>query len=236
MVLLLLAQPALAGEREDDRPGPAMAERAPAVPAQDPAAILSGLARAAATSCRAVGWPGSWIIGPGMAAPRMPAYRTVATEHGVGEDNDKDHSRMDRFLSCLTQTLRWVGGYSDDRYDPGGKTMKGIIIRRACEWASTGYWHRRVAWRGLSRLRTEQPHRSEGRADRSRRSAGDEGQSQYRDDRGLHKRPGRTQPGQRHVANGSSGPISTLGMGTYGTYKAPNTRRADPTASWLAVR
>lgn len=34
---------------------------------------------------------------------------------------------MDRFPICLAETLKWEGGYSDDRYDPGGKTMRGII-------------------------------------------------------------------------------------------------------------
>lgn len=34
---------------------------------------------------------------------------------------------MDRFSQCLAETLRWEGQYSDDKYDPGGKTMRGII-------------------------------------------------------------------------------------------------------------
>ena len=34
-----------------------------------------------------------------------------------------------RFLACLAQTLKWEGGYSNDKYDPGGATMHGIIQR-----------------------------------------------------------------------------------------------------------
>ena len=32
-----------------------------------------------------------------------------------------------RFHACLTDTLAWEGGYSNDQYDPGGATMNGII-------------------------------------------------------------------------------------------------------------
>ncbi len=34
---------------------------------------------------------------------------------------------MDRFQSCLAETLRWEGGWSNDPVDPGGATMKGVI-------------------------------------------------------------------------------------------------------------
>lgn len=34
---------------------------------------------------------------------------------------------MDRFPSCLAETLKWEGGWSNDPVDPGGATMKGII-------------------------------------------------------------------------------------------------------------
>jgi len=34
-----------------------------------------------------------------------------------------------RFRACLSQTLKWEGGYSNDKYDPGGATMHGIIQR-----------------------------------------------------------------------------------------------------------
>lgn len=34
---------------------------------------------------------------------------------------------MSREAECLAETLNWEGGYSDDPYDPGGKTMHGII-------------------------------------------------------------------------------------------------------------
>lgn len=34
-----------------------------------------------------------------------------------------------RFRACLAQTLKWEGGYSNDKYDPGGATMHGIIQR-----------------------------------------------------------------------------------------------------------
>lgn len=33
----------------------------------------------------------------------------------------------DRFPTCLAETLKWEGGYSNDPYDPGGATMKGVI-------------------------------------------------------------------------------------------------------------
>ncbi len=33
----------------------------------------------------------------------------------------------DRFQSCLAETLRWEGGYSNVKEDPGGPTMSGII-------------------------------------------------------------------------------------------------------------
>ncbi|WP_414461839.1 glycoside hydrolase family 108 protein [Hyphomicrobium sp. DY-1] len=32
-----------------------------------------------------------------------------------------------RFHACLAETLKWEGGYSNDKYDPGGATMNGII-------------------------------------------------------------------------------------------------------------
>lgn len=32
-----------------------------------------------------------------------------------------------RFAACLTVTLKWEGGYSNDPHDPGGPTMNGII-------------------------------------------------------------------------------------------------------------
>lgn len=35
-----------------------------------------------------------------------------------------------RFLDCLEETLRWEGGWSNDPYDTGGATMKGVIQRR----------------------------------------------------------------------------------------------------------
>lgn len=35
----------------------------------------------------------------------------------------------DRFPACCAETLRWEGGYSNDPYDPGGATMKGVIQR-----------------------------------------------------------------------------------------------------------
>ena len=34
-----------------------------------------------------------------------------------------------RFLACLKETLKWEGGYSNDKYDTGGATMHGIIQR-----------------------------------------------------------------------------------------------------------
>ena len=38
-------------------------------------------------------------------------------------------SMADRFNACLVETLKWEGGYSNDPYDPGGATMRGIIQR-----------------------------------------------------------------------------------------------------------
>jgi lysozyme family protein len=35
----------------------------------------------------------------------------------------------DSFSLCLAETLKWEGGWSNDPYDPGGPTMKGIIQR-----------------------------------------------------------------------------------------------------------
>lgn len=35
----------------------------------------------------------------------------------------------DLFPRCLEQTLKWEGGYSNDKYDPGGATMHGVIQR-----------------------------------------------------------------------------------------------------------
>jgi lysozyme family protein len=35
----------------------------------------------------------------------------------------------ERFSECLAETLKWEGGYSNDKYDPGGATMKGVIQR-----------------------------------------------------------------------------------------------------------
>lgn len=39
-----------------------------------------------------------------------------------------------RFPMCLAETLRWEGGYSDDKDDPGGPTMCGIIQRVYDAW------------------------------------------------------------------------------------------------------
>lgn len=36
---------------------------------------------------------------------------------------------VSRFVQCVPITLRYEGGYSNDPYDPGGATMKGIIQR-----------------------------------------------------------------------------------------------------------
>lgn len=36
---------------------------------------------------------------------------------------------MTRFHACLSETLRWEGGYSDHPADPGGPTMCGVIQR-----------------------------------------------------------------------------------------------------------
>lgn len=35
----------------------------------------------------------------------------------------------DRFATCLQETLRWEGNFSNDAYDPGGATMKGVTQR-----------------------------------------------------------------------------------------------------------
>ncbi len=41
---------------------------------------------------------------------------------------------MTRFHACLTKTLQFEGGYSDDPHDPGGPTMAGIIQRVYDAW------------------------------------------------------------------------------------------------------
>lgn len=33
----------------------------------------------------------------------------------------------DRFQPCLAETLKWEGNWSNDPYDPGGPTMRGVI-------------------------------------------------------------------------------------------------------------
>lgn len=40
----------------------------------------------------------------------------------------------DRFKACLAETLKWEGGWSDHKDDPGGKTMKGILQRVYDPW------------------------------------------------------------------------------------------------------
>jgi lysozyme family protein len=40
----------------------------------------------------------------------------------------------DRFTACLAETLRWEGGWSNDPYDPGGATMRGVIQRVYDGW------------------------------------------------------------------------------------------------------
>lgn len=37
---------------------------------------------------------------------------------------------MSKFDECLAETLRWEGGFSNDPYDPGGATMKGVTTAR----------------------------------------------------------------------------------------------------------
>lgn len=36
---------------------------------------------------------------------------------------------MSRFQQCLSETLKWEGGYADHPKDPGGPTMKGVTQR-----------------------------------------------------------------------------------------------------------
>jgi lysozyme family protein len=40
------------------------------------------------------------------------------------------------FSACLSETLRFEGGWSDNRRDPGGKTMKGVTQRVYAAWRS----------------------------------------------------------------------------------------------------
>lgn len=37
-------------------------------------------------------------------------------------------TRSPRFRACLAEVLKWEGGFSDDPFDPGGPTNKGITI------------------------------------------------------------------------------------------------------------
>jgi lysozyme family protein len=49
----------------------------------------------------------------------------------------------DRFAACLAETLRWEGGYSNDPYDPGGATMRGVIQRVYDGWRDGQHLPRR---------------------------------------------------------------------------------------------
>ena len=40
----------------------------------------------------------------------------------------------DRFDTCLAETLKWEGGWSNHPRDPGGPTMRGIIQRVYDGW------------------------------------------------------------------------------------------------------
>lgn len=41
---------------------------------------------------------------------------------------------MSRFSECLTETLKWEGGWSNHKDDPGGPTMRGVIQRVYDAW------------------------------------------------------------------------------------------------------
>jgi lysozyme family protein len=51
--------------------------------------------------------------------------------------------RGDRFAVCLTETLRWEGGYSNDPHDSGGATMRGVIQRVYDGFRDSRRLHRR---------------------------------------------------------------------------------------------
>lgn len=40
----------------------------------------------------------------------------------------------DRFRACLNQTLGWEGGFSNDKYDAGGATMRGVTQAEYNRW------------------------------------------------------------------------------------------------------
>lgn len=50
------------------------------------------------------------------------------------------------FLACLAETEQFEGGYSNDPYDPGGVTFKGVTQRVYTAWRQKqGYFVRTVA-------------------------------------------------------------------------------------------
>lgn len=48
-----------------------------------------------------------------------------------------------KFADCLRETLRWEGGYSNDRHDKGGATMRGITTARYRAYRLSERLHRR---------------------------------------------------------------------------------------------
>jgi len=59
-----------------------------------------------------------------------------------------------RFHACLAEVLRWEGGFSDDPYDPGGATMKGITIGVYADFVGAGAAGLRDDW-ARQELKTE---------------------------------------------------------------------------------
>lgn len=60
-------------------------------------------------------------------AGRVLAYRWPSQTHGEVEDNGI-------FQTALKHVLEMEGGFSDDPYDPGGPTNRGITLREFAAW------------------------------------------------------------------------------------------------------
>ena len=85
-------------------------------------------------------WPVEKLDGSQLSDPpslAMQEVETVTTPKAVPIESKGYDTKtvttsdvMSRFTACLDETLEWEGGYSNDKYDSGGATMRGVIQRR----------------------------------------------------------------------------------------------------------
>ena len=70
-----------------------------------------------------------------FARDRVLGFRWVDVKSETGHDIDHaDIGRTDVFARALAHVLEMEGGYSDDPYDPGGPTNRGVTLAVFAKW------------------------------------------------------------------------------------------------------